>query len=128
MFTVVFKRKKLGVNEQKVLELISERIKKDFSVNAEEFRSVFGVNAEEFGTIAERLRNDCGTIALDIYILVGKNPNIKTSEFAKETTKSIRTVEYYISKLKKSGFIERKGPKLGGYWKIINNRNKNKIV
>ncbi|OQX77992.1 MAG: hypothetical protein B6D64_07440 [Bacteroidetes bacterium 4484_276] len=47
-----------------------------------------------------------------------KNPNIKTNELAVETTKSIRTVENYISKLIKSGFIERKGPKLGGYWAI----------
>jgi len=33
--------------------------------------------------------------------------------------KSPRMVEKYISQLKKSGYIKRQGPKLGGYWVIL---------
>ena len=72
-----------------------------------------------FDIIAERLRNDCGTAALEIYNLMKENSNITISELARRNNKSKRTIEYSIAKLKKNGFIERVGPKLGGYWRII---------
>ncbi len=79
-----------------------------------------GVNEQnDFDIVAERLRNDCGTIALEIYNIMNKNSNITISELASNINKSKRTIEYSIAKLKKYGYIERVGPKLGGHWRII---------
>jgi ATP-dependent DNA helicase RecG len=39
-------------------------------------------------------------------------------QIASEIGKSSRTVENHLQKLKNAGFIERKGPKLGGYWEL----------
>lgn len=96
LFTIVFRKttikEKVVANEQNKLEII-----------------------------AERLRNDCGTIAVEVYNLMIKNSDITISELAKRINKSERTIEYSIAKLKKFGFIERIGPKLGGRWQVLIN-------
>ncbi len=53
---------------------------------------------------------------------ISVNPYMKSSEIAHLIGKSSRTVENYLSKLKKAHFVKRKGPKLGGYWEIVINK------
>jgi predicted HTH transcriptional regulator len=47
------------------------------------------------------------------------HPEFTSQQIAKEIGKTSRTVETYQAKLKDAGIIERKGPKLGGHWEII---------
>jgi len=47
------------------------------------------------------------------------HPEYTASQIAIEIAKTTRTVESYQAKLKKANFIKRTGPKLGGYWTII---------
>ena len=47
--------------------------------------------------------------------IVIKNPEYTAQQIAQELDKTPRTVEKYLAKLKESGYINRIGPKLGGY-------------
>jgi len=76
---------------------------------------------KEFGKSSERVRKEFGNEVANTYEIIAEHPEITAEEISKKTGKSTRTIEKYISKLKKGGFIERKGPKLGGYWALINN-------
>ncbi len=70
------------------------------------------------GNISERFRKDFGKEIFQLLQLINKNPHISAKELAEHLEKSSRTIENYLSKLKKGGIITRKGPKLGGYWQI----------
>lgn len=72
----------------------------------------------DFGMISERIRKEFGKNSEETFLLIVKNPHITAEEIAKELKKVPRTIEGYISKLKNKGYIERKGPKLGGSWII----------
>lgn len=73
----------------------------------------------DYGMISERLRNELGNeIALALEIIIN-HPEYTSQQIAKEIGKTPRTVETYQAKLKDAGIIERKGPKLGGHWQII---------
>ena len=76
----------------------------------------FGKN---FGTIRKEFRNDFSPDELRTLQLVSDNPSITAREVAEELNKSARTIENYISKFRKMKVIKRVGPKLGGYWEII---------
>ncbi len=73
----------------------------------------------DFGTISERIRNDFGNEIASVFELISSNPTITAVQIAEKIDKTSRTVEKYIAKLKNAGIILRKGPKLGGYWEII---------
>ncbi|MCK4956906.1 MAG: winged helix-turn-helix transcriptional regulator [Candidatus Cloacimonetes bacterium] len=51
--------------------------------------------------------------------VISKNPDYTAEQIGKEINKTSRTVENYLQKLKQAGIIERKGPKLGGYWEVL---------
>jgi ATP-dependent DNA helicase RecG len=73
----------------------------------------------DFGTISERFRNDFGNEIATVLELIISNPALTAVQIAEKIGKSSRTVEIYLAKLKDGGIIVRKGPKLGGYWEII---------
>lgn len=50
--------------------------------------------------------------------IICRHPEFTAEQIAKELDKTSRTVENYLAKLKKAGFIVRKGPKLGGHWEV----------
>jgi ATP-dependent DNA helicase RecG len=74
---------------------------------------------KEFGTISERIRNDFGSEIASVFELISINPAMTAVQIAEKIGKTSRTVEMYLAKLKDGGIIVRRGPKLGGYWEII---------
>ncbi len=76
--------------------------------NSEGFR-------KDFGRISEGLTEE----TLKVLMIIKENPEIKTKEIATQLRKSSRMIENYIKKLREKKIISRKGPKLGGYWEII---------
>jgi Fic family protein len=43
---------------------------------------------------------------------------ITFNQISKKIKVSERTLKYYIKQLKEKGYLERKGPRFGGYWQI----------
>ena len=74
---------------------------------------------KDFGKTSERLRKDFGTDVARTFKLIAVEPSITAKDLAGRIHKSSRTIENHISKLKKSGIIVRRGPKLGGYWEVV---------
>jgi ATP-dependent DNA helicase RecG len=89
MFTIVFQK-------QKEIE------------NTEGFR-------KDFGKISEGLKED----TLKVLELIKENPRIKSKEIASELNKSSRMIENHIKTLREKMIINRRGPKLGGYWEVL---------
>lgn len=59
-----------------------------------------------------------------LYLLIVKNPNKRTTFFAKELNTSIKNIERWIKQLRDAGKIEFVGsPKTGGYRSIDKNSN-----
>jgi ATP-dependent DNA helicase RecG len=79
-------------------------------------------NPDKFGIISERIRNDFGENVEETLKIIFENGYVTAYELAQKLGKSSRTIENYINKLKNAGVIERKGPKLGGYWDIVENK------
>lgn len=73
--------------------------------------------------ISEAIRNDFGKNVEAALRIIFANRYITALELAEKLGKSSRTVENYINKLKNAGVIERKCPKLGGYWEIVEKNN-----
>lgn len=74
---------------------------------------------KDFGKISERLRKDFGIEIANTFVIIRNHPEYTAQQIAKELNKTPRTVENYIAKLKDAGIIIRRGPKLGGYWELI---------
>ncbi len=74
---------------------------------------------KKFGTISERIRKEFGKNISSAFDVISKNPDYTAEQIGKEINKTSRTVENYLQKLKQAGIIERKGPKLGGYWEVL---------
>ncbi len=74
---------------------------------------------KDFGKISERLRKDFGIEIANTFEIIRNYPEYTAQQIAKEINKTPRTVENYIAKLKDAGIIIRRGPKLGGYWELI---------
>ena len=91
-----------GVNESVNSGIVSERFRK------------------EFGKISERIRKDFGKSIQETFEIIVKYPNYSAEQIANETSKTSRTIENHLQKLKEAGYIERMGPKLGGYWEVKN--------
>lgn len=72
----------------------------------------------DFGTIAERIRNDCGSQVVKAFEIIRQNPEYTAEQISMILGKTARTIENYTAKLKKAGYIVRRGPKLGGYWEV----------
>jgi predicted HTH transcriptional regulator len=89
----------------------------------ERIRNKSGKNTEDISfdivEIAERIRKEYGKNTEEAFLLISSNPYITAKEIANTMDKYSRTIEGYISKLIASGYIVRKGPKLGGYYEII---------
>lgn len=75
-------------------------------------------NGDDFGTILERIRKEFGSEPAKAFDIIRQHPEFTTEQIAERLEKTPRTVENYIAKLKKAGFIIRRGPKLGGYWEV----------
>ena len=56
--------------------------------------------------------------------LIRRKPTISAAEIAMEIDMSARGVEKQIRKLRESGVIQRIGADFGGYWKIVNESDK----
>jgi len=76
-------------------------------------------SGDDFGTISERIRKEFGTEPAKFFEIICQHPEYTAEQIAKKLGKTPRTIENYIAKLKKTGFITRRGPKLGGYWEVI---------
>lgn len=74
-------------------------------------RRIFGETSEEF-------RNNFGDKKALLLFLIALHPKISAIEASEKVGVSARTVETYISQLKKN-VLERVGPDKGGYWKIL---------
>lgn len=80
----------------------------------------------DFGMISEAIRKEFGRNVEKTFLFIVENKYITASELAEKLDVSSRTVENYIIKLKDADIIERKGPKLGGYWEILEKNNEQK--
>ena len=76
-------------------------------------------SGEKFGKNSERIRKEFGIGIAKAFEIIYQHPEYTAEQIADKLDKTPRTVETYIAKLKKAGFIIRKGPKLGGYWEVI---------
>ena len=89
------------------------------------FKKADGKNSEtirkEFGKNSETIRKQFGKAIAHAFEVIAKHPDYSAEQIAAEISKTARTVEKYITKLKDAGILVRKGPKLGGYWEIIEN-------
>jgi ATP-dependent DNA helicase RecG len=72
-----------------------------------------------FGKTSERVRKEFGIEIANTFEIIRNYPEYTAQQIAKEINKTPRTVENYIAKLKDAGIIIRRGPKLGGYWELI---------
>ena len=90
---------------------------------SEEFRNDFGTISErfrnDFGMISERIQEKFGNEVLKAFEVICDHPDFTAEQIANTLGKTSRTAENYITKMKKAGFIKRKGAKLGGYWEIV---------
>jgi len=73
----------------------------------------------DFGKNSERIRKEFGSMIANAFEIICQHPEFTANQIAEELGKTPRTVENYIAKLKKAGFIVRRGAKLGGYWEVI---------
>lgn len=73
---------------------------------------------KEFVKISERIREEFGSEVAKTFEIITEQPDLSAQQIADKMGKSARSIEKYIAKLKAFGAIERKGPKLGGYWQI----------
>ncbi|WP_188364005.1 HTH domain-containing protein [Marinicella pacifica] len=73
-----------------------------------------------FGAISERVRNEFGIKVEETFKLINKHPEYSAEKMAEKLGVTSRTVENHQAKLKKAGYIERKGDNLGGHWIIVN--------
>lgn len=67
---------------------------------------------------SERFRKEFGKNVQETFEIIAKNPEYTAEKIAIETTKTSRTIENHLSKLKEANIVRRIGPKLGGYWEI----------
>ena len=74
-----------------------------------------------FGNNSEAIRKQFGKEIAHAFEVITKHPDYSAEQIAGEISKTARTVEKYIAKLKAAGFLKRQGAKLGGYWEIIEN-------
>jgi ATP-dependent DNA helicase RecG len=77
---------------------------------------------KEFGKNSERIRKEFGKEVARAFDVIVAHPEFTSEQIAEEVGKTSRTVEKYIAKLKEAGIIERKGPKLGGHWEIMDSK------
>lgn len=68
---------------------------------------------------SEGFRKEFGKDAAATYRVILNHPEFNAIQIANEISKTPRTVENYLAKLKAAGFIVRKGQKLGGHWEFI---------
>ena len=74
--------------------------------------------------ISVRILHEFGRSGKEIIMtfkIIETNPSFTAEEIASKIGKTSRTVENHIQKLKNTGIIERKEPKLGGLWEIKQN-------
>lgn len=81
---------------------------------------------DDFGMISEAIRKQFGKNVEKTFRLILENRYITALELAVKLGMSARTVENYINKLKNAGIVERKGPKLGGYWEIMETKTESR--
>jgi ATP-dependent DNA helicase RecG len=106
------------ISENKSTKLIFPGITHQISserVNDEQFSERF---RNDFGMISERIRNEFGESIQETFEIIVKHPNYSAEQIANETSKTSRTIENHLSKLKAAGIISRKGANLGGFWEI----------
>jgi len=80
--------------------------------------TVLLISGNGFGTMSERIRKEFGSEPAKAFEIICQQPEVTAEQIAEKLGKSPRTVEKYTAKLKKAGFIIRRGPKLGGYWEV----------
>lgn len=51
--------------------------------------------------------------------LLKQHPDLTLAEVAKNTGKSVSTIERLVAKLRKEGRLKRVGPTKGGRWEVI---------
>lgn len=67
---------------------------------------------------SDTFRKEFGKNVQETFEIIAKNPEYTAEKIAIETTKTSRTIENHLSKLKEANIVRRIGPKLGGYWEI----------
>ncbi len=73
--------------------------------------------------VSERTAEDFGIEQGKSFEIICLHPEFSAEQIADQLDKTPRTIENYIAKLKAVGIIERKGPKLGGHWEVIGEKN-----
>lgn len=88
-------------------------------VNTGDYKGMSEQGSEDFGKNSERIRKDFGSEVSKAFEVICDHPEFTAAQIADTLGKTSRTVERYITKMKKAGLIQRRGPKLGGHWEII---------
>jgi predicted HTH transcriptional regulator len=70
--------------------------------------------------ISGRFRKEFGSEPAKTFEIICQHPEFTAEQIAEKLENTPRTIENYTAKLKKTGFIIRRGPKLGGYWDVKN--------
>lgn len=95
----------------------------DFDMTIVKFETQLKINEGISEGISERFEKTFGRSGKEIlltYKIIELKPMFSAEQITSEIGKTSRTVENHLQKLKDTGFIERKGPKLGGYWELKN--------
>lgn len=87
---------------------VMEQLEKKFLIKPVRFEGIQRIEEKEFGKGPAKA-----------FEIICRHPEFTAEQIAGELGKTAGTVENYIAKLKKSGFIVRRAPKLGGHWEII---------
>ncbi len=72
-----------------------------------------------YGVNPDVLRGNYGERGLLVLLAFINNPYVTKQKLAEGFGVSLSTIEKDINKLKKSGYIQRKGPDKGGHWEIV---------
>lgn len=82
-------------------------------------KAVSAPGGDDFGMNSERIRKEFGSEVTKAFEVICQHPEFTAEQIAEKLGKTPRTVENYTAKLKKAGFIARRGPKRGGYWEVM---------
>ena len=91
---------------------VTEELLGDYGVNMGILRGNYGVNPDV-------LRRNYGERGLLVLLAFINNPYVTKQKLAEGFGVSLSTIEKDINKLKKSGYIQRKGADKSGYWEIV---------
>ncbi len=99
----------ISLPRKSLVKQVFNESQQKYSVNV---RSMFGRNSVE-------IRSKFGENVFKTLEIIFRHPEITAKEIAAQLGLSKRTIENYLAKLKRNGYIERRGSDKTGSWNII---------